>query len=61
MFLLDTCVLSKGVRSQPDAIVDKWFNAQETSDLFISAMTAAELRYDLDRLPAGHKREGLER
>ena len=61
MFLLDTCVLSEGVRPQPDQDVDKWFKAQETSELFISAMTAGELRYGVDRLPSGLKREGIER
>ena len=61
MFLLDTCVLSEGVRPQPDRNVDKWFKAQETSDLFISAMTAGELRCGVDRLTPGRKRDGLER
>lgn len=61
MFLLDTCVLSEGVRPRPDAQVDRWFKAQDTDDLFISALTAGELRYGVDRLPVGVKREGLER
>jgi toxin FitB len=61
MFLLDTCVLSEGIRPRPDGNVDKWFKAQETSDLFISAMTAGELRFGVDRLPSGARREVLER
>jgi predicted nucleic acid-binding protein len=61
MFLLDTCVLSEGVRQTPDADVDRWFRAQDTDVLFVSAMTAGELRYGIDRLPVGRKRDGLER
>lgn len=60
MFLLDTCVLSEGIRPDPDAHVDVWFKAQDTNDLYISAMTAGELRFGVDRLPVGRKREGLE-
>lgn len=61
MFLLDTCVLSEGIRAAPDAQVDSWFKAQASNDLFISAVTAGELRYGIDRLPAGRKREGVDR
>lgn len=61
MFLLDTCVLSEGIRPVPDVGVDSWFKAQDSSDLFISALTAGELRYGIDKLPQGRKREGLSR
>ena len=61
MFLLDTCVLSEGIRPVPDVLVDAWFKAQDSYDLFISAVTAGELRFGIDRLPIGRKREGLDR
>lgn len=61
MFLLDTCVLSEGIRPAPDVLVDTWFKAQDSYDLFICAVTAAELRFGIDRLPIGRKREGLDR
>ncbi len=61
MFLLDTCVLSEGIRPAPDAQVDTWFKARDSNDLFISAVTAGELRFGIGRLPAGRKRDGLDR
>ena len=61
MYLLDTCVLSEGIRPQPDENVDRWFRAQDSDVLFVSAMSAGELRYGIDRLQAGRKREALGR
>lgn len=60
MFVLDTCVLSEGMRPNPDARVDRWFKAQESDDLYTTALTAGELRYGIDRLPASRRRERLE-
>lgn len=55
MFLLDTCVVSEGIRPAPDASVRAWWRAQENSTLFISAITAGELRFGVERLPSGRR------
>jgi len=50
-FLLDTCVLSELVKSQPDARVLRWFEASKAYQLWISTMTLAELQRGVNRLP----------
>ena len=59
MFLLDTCVLSEGRKPDPSASVDTWFSVQKQGDLFLSAVSAGEIRYGIDRLPRGRKRTSL--
>jgi toxin FitB len=60
MILLDTNVVSDSSRPRPDLAVRKWFSAQKPSDLFICTPVLAELRYGIERLPAGNRREFLE-
>jgi len=43
-YLLDTCVLSECVKKTPDANVMEWFNLQQSENLFISAITIAEIK-----------------
>jgi toxin FitB len=60
MILLDTNVVSDSSRPRPDPAVREWFSAQKPSDLFICAPVLAELRYGIERLAAGNRREFLE-
>jgi len=60
MFLLDTCVLSEATKLKPSAEVDAWLKQQQSTDLFISAVTLGELRFGIDRMPRGARRAGLE-
>ena len=60
MFLLDTCVVSESMRPVPDAEVDTWLKTQRNNDLYISAMTAGELLFGIEKLPTGRKRRVLE-
>ena len=60
MFLLDTCVVSEGMRQVPDSDVDIWLRKQRNDELFISAMTAGELLFGIERLPTGRRRRVLE-
>ena len=60
MIILDTNVLSETMRPEPDPRVTVWFEGQDTSDLFLNAVTAAELRYGALRLPEGRRRRELE-
>ena len=59
MILLDSCVVSKPLRSGPDTRVIEWIDAQPLETLFLSAITVAELRAGVALLPAGKRRSGL--
>lgn len=59
-FLLDTNVFSEPARPRPDAGVLAWLASADENELFISAVTLAELRYGIERLPTGRKRTTLQ-
>ena len=58
MILLDTNVLSELTRLMPDRGVERWLAGQRVADVFISAVTEAELRYGVALLPPW-KRQSL--
>lgn len=58
MIVVDTNVLSEPLRPEPDPRVLEWLSAH-SSDLAITAITVAELRYGVLRLPAGRRRDDL--
>ena len=60
MIVLDTNVISEGMRPRPDARVQAWIDAQPQEDLFLCAPVLAELFYGIERLPAGTRRNHLE-
>ena len=60
MILLDTNVISELMRAEPAQIVLDWFGQHETADLFISAVTEAELRTGVAILPDGQRRDRLQ-
>ena len=43
-YLLDACVLSEFVKTAPEAKVLAWINARAENDLYVAAMSLAELR-----------------
>lgn len=55
MFLLDTCVISEGSKRDRDENVRRWLSEQDTPTLYISAITAGELRYGVDRRSPGRE------
>ena len=59
MILLDTNVLSELTRQMPGPAVERWLAAQLVADLFVSAVTEAELRYGVAMLPPGKRRSLL--
>ncbi|MDP2226056.1 MAG: type II toxin-antitoxin system VapC family toxin [Moraxellaceae bacterium] len=59
MIVLDTNVLSELMRAQPAHAVLAWLDRQPTADLFITAITVAEILYGIERLPQGQRREQL--
>ncbi|MEJ0074985.1 MAG: type II toxin-antitoxin system VapC family toxin [Alphaproteobacteria bacterium] len=60
MILLDTNVISEGIRPKPDANVQAWMDAQRQGDLFLCTPVLAELFYGIERLPKGARRNHLE-
>ncbi len=43
-FLIDTCVVSEFVKRKPNDHVRSWFNQQQESHTFISAISIAEIK-----------------
>lgn len=61
MILLDTNVVSEGLRARPNPDVREWLDAQPTEELFLCTPVLAELYYGVELLPAGVRRTKLER
>ena len=59
-YLLDTNVISNVVKPMPSPALAAWMSAQADEDLFISAITLAEIRRGVLERPAGRKRRELE-
>ena len=59
MIILDTNVLSELMRPQPSQAVVAWVDAQPSDDLFISAITMAEILHGIERLPTGKRKDQL--
>jgi len=59
MILIDTNVISELMRPAPAPVVLDWFAGREATDLFLSAVSEAELRAGAAYLPAGRRREEL--
>lgn len=61
MILLDTNVISEMMKSLPLPRVIAWLDRQESSQLYISTVTIAEISYGLGVLPNGKRRHYLEK
>jgi predicted nucleic acid-binding protein len=59
VIILDTNVISELARQVPDPGVLSWLDSLEISELATTAVTAAELRYGVTRLPEGHRKREL--
>jgi predicted nucleic acid-binding protein len=60
VIVLDTNVLSEGLRAQPSANVLRWMQGVPITALFTTTITEAELFYGAALLPAGRRRRSLE-
>lgn len=61
MIILDTNVISEGFRVRPSSVVRDWLDRHDPTELFLCTPVLAELRYGVERLPAGHRRTELDR
>ena len=59
-FLLDTNVISEPMRARPNAGVLDWLARVDEDRVFLSVVTITELRYGIERLAVGKRREGLD-
>jgi len=59
MILLDTNVLSELMRLAPNQAVLSWIDEQTATDLFICAITKAEIELGLALLPEGKRKDKL--
>lgn len=59
MIVLDTNVVSELMRQDPDDRVVQWVDRYPADEVFITAVTAAELSYGVARLPAGQRKNIL--
>ncbi|TVP80955.1 MAG: type II toxin-antitoxin system VapC family toxin [Puniceicoccaceae bacterium] len=60
MILLDTNVVSELMRAQPNANLLHWLREQRADQLYLTALTVAEIRRGLALLPKGKRRIKLE-
>ena len=58
-FLLDTNVVSEWVKVRPHRGVVAWLAAVDEDQVFISVVTLAELRYGIERMTRGNRRNRL--
>ena len=59
MIVLDTNVVSELLRPSPDQTVETWIAGRPAADLYFSAISEAELRYGVELLLTGRRRDAL--
>ena len=59
MIILDTNVVSEFMTSPPAGPVLNWLNAQDTTSLYLSTITIAEIGFGLSVMSAGKRRRLL--
>ena len=59
-FLLDTNVVSESIKPHPNPGLTAWLEEVDEDRTFLSVITLTELRYGIDRLPVGKRRNRLE-
>ncbi len=60
MYAIDTNVASELMRPMPAPAVAAWIAEQNASDLVLTAISEAELRYGVAIVPSGRRRNELE-
>ena len=59
MFILDTNVVSELMRERPHPTVLEWIDGRLKRDLYVAAVTQAEVLTGIAILPEGKRRQGL--
>jgi len=58
-YLLDTCVISELVKSNPNEAVINWMSHTPNERLFLSVITIGEIRKGITKLPESKKKNQL--
>lgn len=61
MIILDTNVIAALMRAEPDAAARSWLDRQAKDEVWTTAICVFETRAGLEVLPAGRRRQRLER
>lgn len=59
MIILDTNVLSEIMRVKPSSTIVEWLAEQNPAELFVTAISEAEIYYGIQLLPPGKRREAV--
>lgn len=59
-YLLDTNVISEPMKVHPNAGVTDWLAQVDEDSVYLSVVSVTELRYGIDRLASGKRRDILE-
>ncbi len=59
MVVIDTNVVSELMRAEPSAEVLDWMDDRQPRELYVTAITEAEVRTGIALLPEGRRRRGL--
>lgn len=58
-YLLDTCVISEMVKSEPNKNVIDWVSSQDENHLFLSVITLGEIQKGISKLNESKKKKTL--
>jgi predicted nucleic acid-binding protein len=59
MIVFDTNVVSELMRTTPDETVLRWYEIHRPKGLYTTAITLAEIRLGIERLPNGRRKDKL--
>jgi len=59
LIILDTNIISELLRPSPEPEVEVWLAAQDGAEVYLTAISEAELRYGVAILPKGKRRDAL--
>ena len=59
MIVVDTNVMSELMKPSPESAVREWVRAQDPDELHTTAIGLAEIRYGIERLSGGRRRDLL--
>lgn len=59
-YLLDTCIISELIKSEPDISVVQWLNSIDEQNIYLSVLTIGEIQKGIQKLPASKKKEKLQ-
>ena len=59
-YLIDTCLISEGLRPRPDSGAIAWMEACDRDRQYLSVLTLGELQTGVEKLGATRRRDGLQ-